>query len=97
MCRAMRPAFHPENPNILVLLGDDYQSTIYFIDVETGKIVNYETTLLGSETDGLTFWNNNGDGSHSKMFVGLNRIHSHEQVLGDAPMVSIIQLEQQQV
>ena len=86
----MRPAFHPENPNILVLLGDDYQSTIYFIDVETGKIVNYQTTLLGSETDGLTFWNDD------KMLVGLNRLHSHEQVLGDRPMVSIIQLEQQQ-
>ena len=78
--------FDPNTGN-LILLGDDYQSTIYEIDVDTGRIVNYQPLLLGSETDGITFWQDN------HLLVGVNRFHSHEQVMGDSPMVSIIELE----
>lgn len=70
----------------LVLLGDDYQCTVYFINVESGEMVYSQGLLLGSQTDGLTFY---GD----TMLVGLNRQHSHEQVMGEEPMVSVIQLE----
>ena len=95
----------------LVLLGDDYQSTIYYFDVESGHILSHQGLLVGGETDGITFYNppkskNNKQRrrnkhttsspttSSSSMLVGLNRLHSHEQVMGDEPMVSIIQLEQ---
>ena len=98
----------------LVLLGDDYQSTIYYVDVESGHILSHQGLLVGGETDGITFYNppkskNNNKSrrrnkhttsssttSSSSMLVGLNRLHSHEQVMGDEPMVSIIQLEQLQ-
>jgi len=72
----------------LVLLGDDYQCTVYFIDIETGEFVKSQPLLLGSETDGITF-----NHATKSMLVGYNRKHSHEQVMGEAPMVSVIELQ----
>jgi hypothetical protein len=80
----------------LVLLGDDYQCTIYILDPHTGVLLSSQGLLLGSETDGLTFdLNRQGRGavSDSIMLVGFNRAHSHEQVMGQDPMISVIQLE----
>ena len=72
----------------LVLLGDDYQCTIFVLDVDTGALVDSQGLLLGSETDGITFDQNRGN-----MLVGFNRRHSHEQVMGQEPMISVIQLD----
>lgn len=72
----------------LVLLGDDYQGTINFFDVNTGDWIKSQPLLLGSETDGITF-----NKATKSMLVGLNRRHSHEQVMGEAPMVSVIELQ----
>jgi len=72
----------------LVLLGDDYQCTIYYLDSVTGEFLGSQALLLGSETDGITF-----DFSRKAMLVGFNRQHSHEQVMGQDPMVSVIQLD----
>ena len=72
----------------LVLLGDDYQCTIHFIQVETGEWLKSQPLLLGSETDGITF-----NKATKSMLVGYNRQYSHEQVMGEAPMVSVIELQ----
>ncbi len=72
----------------LVLLGDDYQCTIYVLDAQTGDFDTSQALLLGSQTDGLTF-----NTATNSMLVGLNRQHSHEQVMGQAPMVSVIELQ----
>jgi hypothetical protein len=79
-------AFDPEGR--LVLLGDDYQCTIHFIEVKTGKWLKSQPLLLGSETDGITF-----NKVTNSLLVGFNREHSHEQVMGEAPMVSVIELQ----
>ena len=79
-------AFDPKGR--LVLLGDDYQCTIFILDVQTGVLVASQGLLLGSETDGITFDRNRGS-----MLVGFNRQHSHEQVMGQEPMISVIQLD----
>lgn len=74
----------------LVLLGDDYQCTIYVLNVDTGELVHSQGLLLGSETDGITFVHSRG--RENTMLVGFNRQHSHEQVMKQEPMVSVIQL-----
>ncbi|KAL7529018.1 hypothetical protein ACHAWF_002807 [Thalassiosira exigua] len=76
----------------LVLLGDDYQNTIYGFDVgENQATLKYtQGLLLGSETDGIAF-----DNKRHRMLVGYNRQHSHEQVMGLDPMISIIELSRQ--
>ena len=75
--------------NHLVLLSDDYQCTIYYIDLRSGEVVGSQGLLLGSETDGITF-----DPVTKTLLVGFNRQHSHEQVMGQPPMISIIQLKE---
>lgn len=77
----------------LVLLGDDYQCTIYILDPLTGVLLGSQGLLLGSETDGLTFDMNRRGRGNSIMLVGFNRAHSHEQVMGQEPMMSVIQLD----
>mmetsp|Transcript_6593 Transcript_6593/g.14460 ORF Transcript_6593/g.14460 Transcript_6593/m.14460 type:complete len:400 (+) Transcript_6593:115-1314(+) len=72
----------------LVLLGDDYQCTVYYIDVGSGAVLGTQALLLGSEVDGITF-----DRTRRTMLVGFNRQHSHEQVMQMEPMVSVIKLE----
>jgi len=72
----------------LVLLGDDYQCTVHMLDPATGALVGSQGLLLGSETDGITFDHNRGS-----MLVGFNRQHSHEQVMEQGPMISVIQLD----
>ena len=72
----------------LILLGDDYQCTIYCIDIESGSLLGTQALLLGSETDGVTF-----DRRRRTMLVGFNRQHSHEQVMQMEPMISVIRME----
>ena len=72
----------------LVLLGDDYQCTIHVIEAKTGEWLKSQPLLLGSETDGITF-----NKATKSMLIGLNRLHSHEQVMGEPPMVSVIELQ----
>lgn len=71
----------------LVLLGDDYQCTLYVIDIKSRDLVCTQGLLLGSETDGIAF-----DHQRQEILVGYNREHSHEQVMGMEPMVSVIRL-----
>lgn len=72
----------------LVLLGDDYQCTVYVVDIDNGNYIQSQALLLGSETDGITF-----NHQTRSMLVGFNRQHSHEQVMGQDDMISIIQLD----
>ena len=83
----------------LVLLGDDYQNTIYSLEIPNDDdddnnnravLSSSQGLLLGSETDGITF-----DTRRNTMLVGYNRQHSHEQVMGMDQMISIIELVQQ--
>lgn len=80
----------------LVLLGDDYQNTIYALDIHNDDCNNCavlsstQGLLLGSETDGIAF-----DRQRNTMLAGYNRQHSHEQVMGMDQMISIVELVQQ--
>ena len=39
----------------LLLLGDDYQTTLYKIDTVTGRLVSSQALLIGNEVDGLEY------------------------------------------
>jgi len=66
----------------LVMLSDDYVTTIHYVDIKSGRATSEQHLLVGSEVDGLAF-----AGPH--MFVGINRQHSHEQVMGAPQYISI--------
>ena len=38
-----------------MLLGDDYQCTIYYLSATSGEFLGSQAPLLGSEMDGITF------------------------------------------
>ncbi len=73
----------------LLLLSDDYQTTLYNISLAEplATLQSTQALLLGSETDGLTFHK-----PTASMLVGLNRQHSHEQTMGDSPFASVVRL-----
>ena len=58
----------------LWLLGDDYQTTLYKIDTETGRLVSSQALLIGNEVDGLEYVP-----EFDALLVGING-HGHSKL-----------------
>ena len=67
-----------------LLLGtNDFQGSLYHIDIGSGRVIGRQSLLLGNEMDGLL-----SISSH-QLLIGFNRHKSHEHI----PLESVILLE----
>lgn len=67
----------------LMLIGDDYRTTLYSINVETGNLISTQALFIGNEVDGLAYIS-----FLDVLLVGLNR-KAHD----NAKQESILRLQ----
>jgi len=70
----------------LFLLSDNFHTTIFKVNLETGMHMRAQNLFTGNEADGLTFNLQSGT-----MIAGFNRANSHEQTMGAPPIVSALE------
>lgn len=67
----------------LLLATNDFQTSLFYVDIETGRVVGRQSMLLGNEMDGLV------QVADDKLLMGFNRAHSHEH----ERLLSVVLLE----